>query len=72
MRKNYRKINTCFNCKYVIEDRTWDCPSYYCNVDNTYSYIKNKYNLGEFCNWDVAHKLEFNSICDEWEKDEKP
>lgn len=66
MRENYRKVNTCFNCKYVV----LDADTYYCNVDYTYHNIIVTGDYYKIYNWKFARELEFNTICDQHKKGE--
>ena len=83
--KNYKKINTCLNCKFVFKLDEYDEESLlFCNINNDRPvcnsvYMKEKWNIDDsvsFSNqmkiwnmWSKLHEVNYNGICDLYEKE---
>ena len=77
MKKNFREVNTCFNCKfaYFLKNQEW--PECYCNYDGDAEselgadIIKmTDEEFDKVVEWEGLHVAYLNTICDEWESNQ--
>jgi hypothetical protein len=66
IRKNYRKLDTCSNCKFHIVDdhpEIYDCQTTFCNLDYSFN---NKLSKFDQFNWLYDHITSDNTICNDY------
>lgn len=71
---NYRVQNSCYNCRFVLEDSIQDCGTYfYCNLGEIISLKafflpKTKNQRLEKVDFEKKFEVDECGICDDWEE----